>query len=115
MINIELHEITKDEKIFRLYKKMKNKKEQITNVTLFYYVDLVDNVTYLLNVRQNLITTYYKNKNYIPTLSDFYDSFLFTNNRNDICHYYDQSQVLVDYIIKNWNHFNPIINTLLFD
>ena len=55
MINIELHEITKDEKIFRLYKKMKNKKEQITNVTLFYYVDLVDNVTYLLNVRQNLI------------------------------------------------------------
>jgi hypothetical protein len=112
---IELIELKKDDKLFKLYKKMKNKKENINNVTLFYYVDLVDTVTFLINKRKTLIINYYKNTNYIPTLKDFFETFLFQRNRHDICHYYNQSQILVDYIINNWNHFNPIINTLLFN
>ena len=112
---IELIELKKDDKLFKLYKKMKNKKENINNVTLFYYVDLTDTVTYLMTKRKSLIIDYYRHKNYVPQLRDFYDCFLFQQNRRDICHYYKQSQILVDYIINNWNHFNPIINTLLFD
>jgi len=113
--NIELTELTKDEKIFRLYKKMKNKKDIIKDITLFYYIHLTNNVIYLINKRKIIIINYYKDRNYVPTLNDFYDKFLFPNNIMDISHYYDQSQVLVDYIIHNWDHFNPIINTLLFD
>lgn len=115
MITIELPELTKHEKLFKLYKKMKYEKDNINNVTLFYYIDLTDTVTFLINKRKMLITNYYKHTNYIPKLRDFYDCFLFQRNRSDICHYYNQSQILVNYIINNWDHFNPIINTLLFD
>tara|TARA_B100000424_G_scaffold270662_1_gene270665 strand:- start:7 stop:357 length:351 start_codon:yes stop_codon:yes gene_type:complete len=112
---IELVEINKTEKLFKLYKKMKNKKENINDIILFYYVDLIDTVTYLLTKRKSLIINYYRYKYYVPTLNDFYNSCLFQQNRRDICNYYKKSQQLVDHIINNWDHFNPIINTLLFD
>lgn len=114
-MNIELIELTKKHKLFKFYDKMKNKTELITNDTLFYYVILLKNIQYLVTMRRKLILDFYESTDYQPTIHDFHDTILFNKNAVDIRNYFYDSEHYVQYIINNWNHFNPIINTFLFD
>jgi hypothetical protein len=114
-MTIELIELTKKHKLFKLYDKMKNKTELITNNILFDYVILLKNIQNLVTMRKKLILDFFKFTHYQPTVHDFYDTILFNKNAIDIRNYFRDSELYVQYIINNWNHFNPIINTFLFD
>uniref|UniRef100_A0A6C0AXQ1 Uncharacterized protein n=1 Tax=viral metagenome TaxID=1070528 RepID=A0A6C0AXQ1_9ZZZZ len=114
-MSIELIELTKKHKLFKLYDKMKNKTELITNNTLFYYIILLKTVQELVDMRKKLILEFFQPTHYQPTIHDFYDTILFNKNAIDIRNYFNESNLYVQYIINNWNHFNPIINTFLFD